>query len=91
MECILCWPTTPKHGACLSVVNRPSDTPPEKTCFPFPSRYQLHIASWLGVGLCPLPLLHGGILSGLDLCRQVLFVLSQSLCVHMYISPVVSG
>lgn len=54
-----------KHGVCFvlvhcswawgppwSMVDILSDTPLEKADFPFPSRYQLPIASWLGMGFC---------------------------------------
>lgn len=32
-----------------NVVDMPSETPFEKTDFPFPGRYQLQIAYWLGI------------------------------------------
>lgn len=36
----------------LSAGNTPSDTPLDKTDFPFPYRHHLQIASWVGVGIC---------------------------------------
>lgn len=51
MESILCWLATSGCG-CPKVWLVFSDIPWEKTNFPFPSRYQLQIDSWLGVGPC---------------------------------------
>lgn len=35
MESLLCWATTPEHGACLESGYYTSDTPLDKTDFPF--------------------------------------------------------
>lgn len=54
-QSILLQLTTPGHEACLSVVDIPSNTLLEKNDFPFPSRYRLQTASWLGVVCVLLP------------------------------------
>lgn len=57
-------------GLLWNVVDVPSEPPLKKTYLPFFSRHQLQITVWLGVGLCPRPLLSVEILSGLNLCRS---------------------
>lgn len=44
------WPSAPAVGSALEYMDLPSDTPLGKL-IPFASRYQLQIASWLGLGL----------------------------------------
>ena len=64
----------PWHGAHLEFLHMLSDTPLEKPIFPFSSRYQLQIVSWLVLGTCVhTQHWHPGTLSGLNLCG--LFVL----------------
>lgn len=68
----------PWHRACPGV---PSDTPLEKTDFPFNNGYQTQTASWLGYRLCPLALSVLRFLSCLNLCRSVHVVhLSEIMC-----------
>lgn len=46
------WPSTTEHGTShitLSVVNKPSEIPLEKTNVSFASGYQVEIASWLDI------------------------------------------
>lgn len=58
----------------------------EKTDFPFSSKYQLQIASWLGVGLYGLLLFTSELLSG----THVVGIPSMPLGIYMCISLVVS-
>lgn len=91
------------RGLPWSAVNTPSDTLLEKTVFPFPSKYQLKIAFWFGVGLCvyfPRSML--GFLSGLNLCSSCTHchTLCELICVSVLLcledavpleSPTTSG
>lgn len=51
MKFVLNWPSTARHGATLTVADRPRETPLERTNFSFVSGVS-HTpnASWLGVG-----------------------------------------
>lgn len=63
----------------LSVVDGPSEPSMEKIDFPLPRRYQLQIASWLGVGLCVY-----FFFSVLGLCLVcMLYACHHSLCEFM--------
>lgn len=49
---VLYWPTTSEHGAYTSMwLICPVSFHYKRLIFPFPSRCQLQISSWLGIGL----------------------------------------
>ena len=69
------------HSMPWSVLDMPSDSPSEKTDFPFASRYQLQVAFWFGWFGCSLFPLSAEIPSDLGLCRSCVF--SLSLCEYI--------
>jgi hypothetical protein len=73
IELVLCWPSTPGHRACPGLWLITTDISLKKKDFPFPSRYQMEIYSWLGMGqtLYQLLLLYAGILSGNTLLHRL--------------------
>lgn len=66
------------HSTSWNVLDKPSDSPSEKTDFPFASRYQLQVAFWFGWFGCPLFPLSPEFPSVMGLCRSCVF--SLSLC-----------
>lgn len=88
MESVLCWPTAPEHWICPGVcVVKILHW--ENTDLPFPSRSIANrFLVWGGVFI-PLPLLRGGIMSGVNVYRHC--ACYHSLSNFIYISPSVSN
>lgn len=88
MVSVLHWPATAVHGICSEEWLLPSETPLQKTAFPFAGVYQWQTASWLGwkpmsisPSRCWQPHLARTLL--------VFCMLAWTLWVHMHISPAV--
>jgi hypothetical protein len=77
-------------GLPWSVIDLPNNIPLKKTNFPISSRYQLQMASWLGVELVSTSPSHCWYFVWLGPV-QFLCVLPQSLWVPICISPAVFG
>lgn len=79
MESVLCWPSPPGHGACCGAwLPYPETFCRRQRISPFPSRYQVQVASWLLVELC-VP----SSISGLGFClvwTRVGLTLTISVC-----------
>lgn len=88
MESTLCWSNYSwAWSLTQTVVYMPRLIPLEKIGFPFPEIISANSFLVMGGTLCSILLFHAGNLSGLTL---YLYVLSQSLWIHMCISHIVS-